>query len=135
MEITYNLGNYGTYTYDADIDEFVDNLSLTELCRHAYEAWMKNGYVDEQLKVDLQGEYPELNLPEGFNSDNITADLIECAKFVFEDLDDKKVYKLFEMEIDDYFEEDALQECQDELAYEDDKRHEFYAKPLHTMDY
>lgn len=135
MDITYDFGKAGSYTYDADIDEFVDSLSLTELCEHAYEAWKKDGYVDEQLKTDLVGEYPKLNLPEGFNGKNITADLIECAKYVFENLDDQKVYKLFDMEIRDYFEEKALQDYQDELDYEDDKRHEFYAKPLHTSDY
>lgn len=119
MNITYYFGkDEDAFVYDADIDEFVDSLSYRQLCDAAYDFW-EEGKVEDALMNTLKGEWPELNLPDGFKGD-ISADLLECAQYIFENQTPESIYDMFEDDIKAYFEEEAEEEYEDYTEFSRD---------------
>lgn len=120
MIIKYNFDDADEpYRYDANLEDFIESLSVDKLCNTAADIYESDLIADSDIE-NIKRDYSELNLPEDLRSQNKTSTIIECAKDIFDIAEDDVIYKLFEDDIRDFFEDEAKEAYLDVISYTKD---------------
>lgn len=109
MKIKYIFGDNDIYEYDLpiSIDSFVDELNSKELVELAKDIYFD---LDDNEKQKYKDDFKELNIPQIFDSKNITEELLELVNKIILETDSDELYDKLYDKLKSYFKYDAYDE-------------------------
>lgn len=110
MDIKYDFDDT-EFVYDANVSDYIDSLSDRELVEVAKVIYDDSDEFTDEEKADIESNYGGKNLLD--DTSIMTADLLDFARDVMNNISDANLKEYFEEDIKDYFEEDAREEYED----------------------
>lgn len=110
MDIKYDFDDT-EFIYDANVSDYIDSLSDRELVEVAKVIYDDSDEFTDEEKADIENNYGGKNLLD--DTSIMTADLLDFARDVMNNISDANLKEYFEEDIKDYFEEDAREEYED----------------------
>lgn len=110
MDIKYDFDDT-EFVYDANVSDYIDSLSDRELVEVAKVIYDDSDEFTDEEKADIESNYGGKNLLD--DTSIMTADLLDFARDIMNNISDANLKEYFEEDIKDYFEEDAREEYED----------------------
>lgn len=110
MDIKYDFDDT-EFIYDANVSDYIDSLSDRELVEVAKVIYDDSDEFTDEEKADIEDNYGGKNLLK--DTSIMTAELLDFARDVMDNISDANLKEYFEEDIKDYFEEEAREEYKD----------------------
>lgn len=102
------------YEYDVDTRPYFDNLEDTEACELASEIYSELDSIEQE---DIRNEFGE----EAVKFDPNIEDSVNLSRALIEATDEDILVEKDKDRVTDFFEDEALEQYEDDIAYKSDK--------------
>ena len=109
MNIEYNF-NGENFVYDANLDEFLDDLNTAQICNLAGEIY-DSEFMDNELKHNVEVEFNCYSSDFFENYEN--EDVIDCAKYIINEIDEDVIVFFLEDTVKKFYEGQAREQYND----------------------
>ena len=107
IEYIFNGENF---TYDADLDDFINDLNTAQICKLASEIY-DSEFMDNELKHNVEVEFNCIS--SDFFRDYEDENVIDCAKYIIHEIDEDVIVFFLEDTIKTFYEGRAREQYDD----------------------